>query len=429
MSKERKLEFHFPKFYKKQKELVFTEEKFVCALAAPQVGKTAALLCYVIYKALSFGPGKSIWWVAPFNSTTLIAWRRLILQVEQNLPKNMYVINQQYRYIDFVGHARIKFVSAENTSGLFGETCDLLCIDEIGLISKESFSALMSRITQTGAPVRCVSNLQGRNWYYQLCQDIKNHKILGAKYIEITIDDAIEAGLVKQETVDLIKSTMPISRFNELYYCIPSDDSANPFGIDHINSCIVDDIDTDNTPIAYGVDLARTYDYTCCLGLSLENMVVKLERFQSSWDLTRKKIISLVDGVSTCIDSTGVGDPITEDLGRVLEQLYPFRFSNKTKTTLIESLIMAIQNHSIKIPRSYTVLIDELKNFGQERNETGYVSYKAMGNGHDDTVIALALALHCKSKYLQTCSLLPSVIGTEDTNYAQEYGWVDWLSP
>jgi hypothetical protein len=430
-------EFILPNFYPKQKELVCSTEKFVCCIASPQVGKTAALLAYCIKEALTFGKGKTIWWVAPESSVALIAWRRLVEQLQFNLPQSMYTINVQYKYIDIHDHARIKFITAESNTGLYGETCDLIVIDECGLCTRKSYDAILARTTKTDAPIRCASNLHGRNWYWEMCQGIKNNPTPDEKYIEINIDDAIEAGFINPKTIVRMKKQMTQSRFNELYYCIPSDDAQNPFGLDHINSCIIDTPDTQLPIVSYGVDLGRLQDWTVILGLSrdsnLDYVVSKLERTQASWQLIKGMIGSLVDNSSTytpvCIDSTGLGDPIVSDLERTMDNLCPYKISMKSKTILIESLIMAIQSHHLKIPRNYSILIDELKNFGQERlsDNSSYISYKALGNGHDDCVIALALAYYIAQKNLGNCSLLPMLIDSNfnNNNIFNNDGWTN----
>lgn len=62
----------------------------------------------------------------------------------------------------------------------------------------------------------------------------------------------------------------------------------------------------------------------------------------------------------------------------------------------------------------------ELRNFGYETTRRGN-RYEALGSAHDDTVIALALALHCSNEYgsgFYTCYCL----GEESKRHCKSYG-------
>jgi hypothetical protein len=430
--------FQLPKLTSKQREIVFATEKLVAVSASPQTGKTWALVILALMTAMKIGPGKNVVFYAPFNATAMVSWDRIKRTIQDNLTSDLYQFNEQYRYVDLNNAARIWVKSADNVANLFGMTVHLAILDEAALISSEAWSAILSRTTNSNAPIYMASNLQGnKNWYWNLTQDIRAGRIRNSKYISIDINEALKDGLCTQDTIDLIKSSMPESRYNELYLLQPQDDSQNPFGLDHINACIVDTPTPLSPIVSYGVDLGRLQDYTVILGLSrdsnLDYIVSKLERTQASWQLIKKMIQGLVDNSSTytpiCIDSTGLGDPIVSDLERTMDNLCPYKISMKSKTILIEGLILAIQSHHLKIPRQYSILIDELKNFGQERlsDNSSYISYKALGNGHDDCIIGLALAYYIAHKNLGNYSLLPSIIdiNNKSNDFSGNNGWIN----
>ena len=89
------------------------------------------------------------------------------------------------------------------------------------------------------------------------------------------------------------------------------------------------------------------------------------------------------------IDSTGVGDPIVEDLRKVCRRAEGFKFTSQTKQQLMEGLQIAIQAREIRYPDGW--LRGELEAFGF-RYSARSVSYEATV-GHDDGVCALALAV------------------------------------
>ena len=66
----------------------------------------------------------------------------------------------------------------------------------------------------------------------------------------------------------------------------------------------------------FGIDLAKSFDYTVIIGLDINGNVSYFERFQKDWKQTKDHILTLDRNKPIMIDSTGVGDAITEDLQR-----------------------------------------------------------------------------------------------------------------
>jgi hypothetical protein len=94
------------------------------------------------------------------------------------------------------------------------------------------------------------------------------------------------------------------------------------------------------------------------------------------------------------IDSTGVGDAITEDLQRHFPNMTGFKYTAHSKQQLMELLASTIQQNKIGYPLG--VIKDELDVFEYQFTSTG-VRYNAPSGFHDDCVNALALANKCKN--------------------------------
>jgi phage FluMu gp28-like protein len=140
--------------------------------------------------------------------------------------------------------------------------------------------------------------------------------------------------------------------------------------------------------VCFGVDVARSFDFTVIIGLDRNCQVCYFERFQKDWRQTTQAIINLPN-VPIAIDGTGVGGPIGEDVARV-KQVDIVIFTQHTKQAMMEALALAIQQRKITFPEG--VITDELKNFEYEYSKMG-VKYSAPSGLHDDAVCALALAL------------------------------------
>ena len=93
--------------------------------------------------------------------------------------------------------------------------------------------------------------------------------------------------------------------------------------------------------------------------------------------------------VPALVDSTGVGDPIVEDLQRQRPGVFEgVKFTSQSKQQIMEGLAVSIQQRDITFPEG--IIVNELEEFEYVVHRTG-VRYSAPDGMHDDTVCALAL--------------------------------------
>ena len=186
------------------------------------------------------------------------------------------------------------------------------------------------------------------------------------------------------ELVDA-KADLPALAYAQEYEAQFNDNAANPFGQQYIEQCTYP---LSTLPaVCYGIDLAKSHDWTVVIGLDNNGTVCYFERFQRDWRGTIQHVMNL-PRVPVIIDSTGVGDPIGEEIGRHRDSEL-FKFSQTSKQQLMEGLAAAIQQRKIGFPKGH--ITDELNNFEYEYTRTG-VRYSAPAGLHDDCVMALALA-------------------------------------
>jgi hypothetical protein len=93
------------------------------------------------------------------------------------------------------------------------------------------------------------------------------------------------------------------------------------------------------------------------------------------------------------MDSTGVGDPILEQLEDIAEG---YKFTNQSKINLINRLVVALEREEVKYPNIPT-LINELKYFQYIKTKST-LKMEAPAGFHDDCVISLALAVYAADK-------------------------------
>jgi hypothetical protein len=376
-----------PNLYPKQESAIFCKTRYGIIEGSTKSGKTVACIAWILEQAMRGSRGQAFWWVSPVYPQARIAYRRL----KRGLPESLYKANESELTLTLSNGAIISFHSAEKPDNLYGEDVHGAVLDEASRMREEAWHAVRTTLTATRGPVRIIGNVKGRrNWAYGMARQAEGGE-LGWSYAKITATDAIEAGIISAEEIEQAKRQLPESVFRELYYAEPSDDGGNPFGQEAIRKCIGDI--SGKPPVVYGIDLAKSVDWTVAVGLDEDGAVCRLDRYQLPWEETVRHLVDEVGLTSAFIDSTGVGDPIVERLQRVLPNVHGYHFSSSSKQKLMEGLAVAIQSKEVRYPQG--IIVSELDVFTYEYTRTG-VRYTAPDGLHDDCVMALALAVYGK---------------------------------
>ncbi len=379
-----RLNYTRPWLYPKQKKAFFCLERYSITEASTKSGKTVAAIVWLAEQAMTGRPGRNYWWVAPIFPQTKIAFRRL----KRALPLSLYAANESELSLTLFNQAVIWFKSAENPDSLYGEDVWAAVIDEASRCKEEAWHAVRSTLTATQGPIRIIGNVKGRrNWAYRMARRAEAGEPDMA-YNKITAADAIAAGILTQAEIDDARRQLPESVFRELYLAEASDDEGNPFGMSAIRACIAPR--SNAKPTAYGIDLAKSVDWTVALGLDKDGATCRFERWQSPWQDTIARIHQAVGSVPALVDSTGVGDPVVEALQRAGGNFEGYKFNQESKQKLMEGLAVAIQQGKVRFPSG--PIVSELESFEYSYTRTG-VHYAAMEGAHDDCVCALALAV------------------------------------
>jgi hypothetical protein len=209
-------------------------------------------------------------------------------------------------------------------------------------------------------------------------------------YARITADDAIDAGVLDAEEIEDARSVLPEKIFRELYYAEPGDDTGNPFGLEHIRACVRDGL-APGPVAAWGIDLAKSQDFFVAIGLNDNGAVAAFHRWRGlPWRQSIRRVWTLVgEDTPALVDSTGVGDPVLEELQFEHGNFIGYHFSATSKQKLMEGLAVSIQSREVSFPPGF--ITQELEMFEYEFTRTG-VRYSAPEGHNDDCVCSLALA-------------------------------------
>ena len=385
------MELRLPALYGKQYDAIHDTKRIVVIEAATKCGKTAGCLVWLLGNAWNDrGSSHAYWWVAPVFSQSKIAFDRMKAALRQaDEAKRVWKSHDTEMWIELASGSRIWFKSGDDPDNLYGEDVYGAVLDEATRMKEDAWHAVRSTLTATRGPVRIIGNVRGRkNWVHAMAQRALQNPDGDVAYHRLTAWDAVEGGIVKREEVEAAERDLPASVFRELYLAEPSEDGMNPFGIDAIARCIAPM--RDGSVAVWGVDLAKSQDWTVAIGLDANGNVVRMDRWQGQWADTKRRLVSMIGETPALIDSTGVGDPIVEDLQRDLPNVQGFKFTAGSKQQIMEGLAAAIQQQRVTMPDGW--LRAELEAFGYEHTRTG-VRYEAPAGLHDDGVCALALAV------------------------------------
>lgn len=386
----REIEYERPSLYAKQEASVYHDKRYGLVEASTKAGKTHSHLVWLLELAVFGEANQNYWWVAPVYNQAKIAYRRMKLAI----PRNLREAHETDLRITLINGAHIWFKSAEKPDNLYGDDVHAAVLDEASRMREEAYHAVRSTLTATRGKMRMIGNVKGRkNFFYQLCRKAEAGEP-DMQYTKLTAYDAVEGGVLELEEVEDAKRQLPEIVFKELYLAEPADDGGNPFGVRHIALCVAP-LST-SPPVCYGVDLAKSYDWTAIIGLDAYGAVCRYERFQKPWNETKSYIKSYVGSVPCLVDSTGVGDPVLEGLQENQGNNFEgFKFNSGSKQQLMEGLALAITSGLVRFPDNE--IRKELEEFEYKYTRTG-VQYSAPEGMHDDCVCALALAVSIKSK-------------------------------
>lgn len=406
-----------PWLYAKQREAIFEPldymgqpARYSMIEASTKAGKTAGCMAWLYEQAILDRKGRNHWWVAPVYAQAKIAFRRF----RRGMPKAMFRANEAEMYIELPNGAVMWFKSGEKPDNLYGEDVASAVVDEASRVREESYFAIRSTLTATRGHARFIGNVKGRkNWFYRLARRAQQGTP-GYAHYKMTAFDAVDGGVLQMAEIEQARADLPDHIFRELYLAEPSDDGGNPFGLQHIEACLAPL--SDEPPVAIGIDLAKSVDYTVVVGMDRFGRVCGMERWNKvPWNETEERISDIVGPTPALMDATGVGAAVYDRVSVRRPSVQPFVFTAATKQALLGQLAVAVQNHDVAFPDG--VLREEMDEFEYVSKPTG-VHYSAPEGLHDDCVIALAL---CWQMYQTVRPFAASRAG--ETNVSRVSPW------
>lgn len=227
--------------------------------------------------------------------------------------------------------------------------------------------------------------------------------------------------------IEAMRVSMPDLVFRQEILGEPITEGEHPIGLEHIAACATGL--GAGPAVVYGSDLARSVDYTVLCGLNADGAVCHVERWKAPWGVTKTRLLATIHQTLTYMDSTGVGDPVVEDLQRSGARVVATVFTAKLKQKMVEHLIAGIQQRRVRFPDHW--LRGELESLTAVKTALG-TRYAAPDGEHDDGVMGLALAYWGYTKTYHPPKVEPPIEAKRDDRaprFNPETGRFDRVSP
>lgn len=369
----------------KQLEVLNSKARFRVMMAGRRFGKS------LISQDISIDRGINKENVAYITPTYQLG-KIFFTEILKSLPIEIYRKNEADLVINFITGGSIRFFTGERLDALRGLKFHLVIIDEASYIPnlQEGWNnSIRPTLTDYKGKAIFLSTPKGKNFFYSLY--MKSDEPDWESFKFTTYDNPH----IDATEIDAAKIQLPNVVFEQEYMANPMENAANPFGSEHINKC-TKELSRQPTDY-YGIDLAKSVDWTVIIGMDRQGNTTEAHRFQKDWLQTKESIITICHkNKPIVIDSTGVGDAIVEDLQKHFNSMHGFKYTATSKQQLMESLASSIHKSEISFPQG--VIKDELEIFEYVFTSTG-VKYSAPQGFHDDCVNALALANKCRIEH------------------------------
>ncbi len=398
--------------YEKQRAAIDEPKQISVIEAGTKTGKTVGCLEWFLRQGFGGKEGRNYSWIAPTFGQAGIGYRRLKLQLTP--LGNQVKYNESLLRIILPNGSYLWFRSGERPDDLYGDDNWAAVIDEASRMREEAFTAVTSTLTFTKGPLRIIGNVKGKkNWFWELARQAEaGHPEMG--YHKITCWDAVEAGVLSRAWIEAKRRQFAErgreGAFRQLYEAEAGSDEDNPFGLEAIQNCIVDDFSTNRAAVA-GVDLAgrgasninpaaetHDRDFTAIALLDKQGHAVLFRQFRKDPIQNHEEIARVVRKTNALIDATGQGDETVLRLQRRGDmRVEGFRFTEVSRQDLLEGLAHAIGAGAVRFPdepgeEGAPSLVEQLESF--EYDFTGRGERWVVPKGyHDDLVMALALAV------------------------------------
>ncbi len=371
-------------------------------------GKTVLAAKIIVSKTRK--EDQMLWWVAPTYRIVKRGYEEVLRQLPRGVlskpapPSSNFDAGRPI-ILHFKNGTKMEFYSAERPEGMLGAGVNYVVVDEAARMKPSIWNETISpTLMDYRGGGLLISTPRGRNWFYQRWQqgqDEQDHE--WASWTFTTQDNpTLPPGEADRMAADMPK----MEADQEIYakwlaagstvFMIPDGSIQRP--ATKLKDFTIMECQPKGS-VVLGVDLARTTDWTILYGANSSNRRnCYFERLQDvSWPEQKRRIRRAVrtlyrkgaTDVLIMIDSTGVGDPVFEDLSNDGYDVVGINFSTH-KDNMVRLLAKDIEEGAAFLLPDR---LNEFEEYQMEMTPRGRMTYSAPeGAGmHDDAVAAKML--------------------------------------
>lgn len=387
--------------FKAQQQIYDNPARFVIAAKGRRFGATRGAANNFIKKAIKHEFTRGLW-VDTVNANIERYVERYFLPALKflNDPQTgmpMWTWRKQQKILT-IADSYIDFRSADTPQNIEGFDYDYAFLNEAGIILRDEYlweNAIRPMLWDTNCRAVIAGTPKGKNTFHQLYERGLDKD--QTDYVSYTFS-SFDNPYAPRELIMADIQNMPQRVVSQEIYAEFLDDTGVVFrGVKNI--AILDTVQPDYRHMyVIGADIAKLVDWTVLAVYDrTTNHQVEQWRFNGlEYPAIRARIKHLSQKWNNAVvylDSTGVGEPTYDDLGREGVPVEPIHLTNELKKQIIEKLSNWIELRRIFMLKD-DATIHEFNSFTYDISEkTGRVFYGAPVGFHDDIVIAHGLAI------------------------------------
>lgn len=338
-------------------------------------------------------------WVDTVNSNIDRYVERYFYPILMKIPQKYWKWRQQRKELELFGN-KLDMRSADRPELIEGFGYKFIMLNEAGIILRNEYlyyNTILPMTLDFNPDFYVGGTPKGKGLFHELATRADDPERKDQEFFRFTsFDNPFLDEKDRQELIDEIPKSI---QEQEIYANFLEDSSTVFRNLEKCSTAMPAEPVSQKSYII-GVDLAKHIDYTVIIVMNVDGEMVYMDRFnQLDWAIQRERIKFVhnkYNNAQCWIDSTGVGEPIYEDLANDGVNVQGYKFTNESKKQAVQGLMISLEQEKIRIFRKEDllgrVLRDEMVIFEYEMTPSGLIRYQAPEGYHDDCVIALALA-------------------------------------
>ena len=371
------------------------DKKWAIILTGRQFGKSLLAMNAMLYWLLKTPKSKGVF-VSLYTNQLDAVYYEIVDYASQLIRSN----NASTKRIMLKNGSELVMRSAENIRALRGYTFDYGILDEAAFIKNDAMKVIRPTFVVKGKKVMIISTPWIKNWfhdYYKLGVSTKDKHKEYCSFKAISTDNPF----FPMSELEAAKETLPKSAIRQEYYAEFVDDAGGVF-TGFSNCCVVEEYKAKyKKPVYVGIDIAvagtENSDYTVVAIMNENGRVINIERWRDgNTESQIKRIQDVLSGYDVRSGYIEINQErgIWQEINKTYDTIQDWFTTKKNKPGIIQNMKLDIEKKIIKLPQQTCdeETFIEISDFTFENTESGYVKYSAPTGGHDDAVIALALA-------------------------------------